>query len=263
MVKVTFIKPGEVLDEKFKFAVIAAKYAGKWILCRHKQRTTWEIPGGHREDGETLLQAAKRELFEETGAKDFEIYPLTPYCVDIDGEKSYGELFFANVTTLESIPEYSEIKEISLFDSLPQNLTYPEIQPHLYEYAVKNISMCYSYVMGMDDSIMSLNGQGFNIKSDGNNYTVLFPKHMAPLWEDFVKAHLQLEYWNEYFTENKVVFLFCLQEGIKRFEVENYQNDQVLKLCEKLCGCKFESIKSMLLGNWFYKQNREVNNDTI
>ena len=45
---------------------------------------------------------------------------------------------------------------------------------------------------------------------------------------------------------NKVVFLFCLQDGIKRFEVENYQNDQVLKLCEKLCDCKFDSIKEML-----------------
>ena len=137
VVKVTFIKQGEVSEDKFKFAVIAAKYAGKWILCRHKERTTWEIPGGHREAGETPLQAAKRELFEETGAKDFDIRLLTPYCVEIDGVRSYGTLFFANVTAIESIPEYSEIKETALFDTLPQNLTYPEIQPFLHEYAAE------------------------------------------------------------------------------------------------------------------------------
>lgn len=106
----------------------------------------------------------------------------------------------------------------------------------------------------MDDSVLSLKDRGFEVKPDGENYTVIFPEKLSAEWENFVSSHLKLEYWNEYFIGNKVVFLFQLQDGVKRFEVENYKNGQVLKLCEKMCGCKFESIKSMLLENWFYKE---------
>lgn len=48
-------------------------------------------------------------------------------------------------------------------------------------------------------------------------------------------------------------FLFHLQDGFKRYEVDNYVNDEVLRLCEELCNCRFESIKKMLSDNSFYK----------
>lgn len=38
-------------DNLLKFAVIVAKSNGKWVFCKHKERTTYEIPGGHREHG--------------------------------------------------------------------------------------------------------------------------------------------------------------------------------------------------------------------
>lgn len=31
------------------------------ILCKHRERTTFESPGGWREPGETISDAAKRE----------------------------------------------------------------------------------------------------------------------------------------------------------------------------------------------------------
>ena len=63
-------------DANIKYAVIVAQYQGKWILCRHNDRTTWEIPGGHRESDETPDEAAARELWEETGATKARIKPI-------------------------------------------------------------------------------------------------------------------------------------------------------------------------------------------
>ena len=114
---------------------------------------------------------------------------------------------------------------------------------------------CYSYVMGIDESVLSLTKYGFDVKRDGDNYAVTFSKKKAPIWEDFISEHLQLEYWNEYFVDGKIVFLFHLQDGIKRYEIENYENDEVVHLCEQLCECKFTSLKDMLLENWFYREN--------
>lgn len=38
-------------DELLEFAVIVSKSNGKWVFCKHKERNTYEVPGGHREKG--------------------------------------------------------------------------------------------------------------------------------------------------------------------------------------------------------------------
>ena len=35
-----------------------------------------------------------------------------------------------------------------------------------------------------------------------------------------------MEYWNEYLTDDKIIFLFRLEDGFKRYEVKNYENDE-------------------------------------
>lgn len=129
----------EVDDNRLKFAVILAKSRGKWVLCRHKERQTLEVPGGHREPGETIEQAARRELHEETGAVRFAIEPVCVYAVvrDDEPEESCGMLYFAEIEEFE--PElHSEIEKIILLENPPRDgWTYPKIQPRLLEEALR------------------------------------------------------------------------------------------------------------------------------
>ncbi|NLO86640.1 MAG: GNAT family N-acetyltransferase [Clostridiales bacterium] len=122
----------QVSDHLLKFAVIIAKADGKWVFCQHRKRSTWECPGGHREEGETITEAAKRELYEETGATKYSLTPVCIYSVQReDGAPSYGMLFCAQIEAFEAIPASSEIELIRLFEDLPTEWTYPAIQPLL------------------------------------------------------------------------------------------------------------------------------------
>lgn len=90
-------------DSLLKFAVIISQSNGKWVFCKHKERDTYEAPGGHREVGEDILETAKRELREETGAIQFDIKPICVYSVtgknsvNETGEETFGLLCFAEI----------------------------------------------------------------------------------------------------------------------------------------------------------------------
>jgi 8-oxo-dGTP diphosphatase len=132
MTKVNFHDTAYLPTGKLTFSVIAASYHGQWLFVRHRDRVTWEIAGGHIEDGESPVEAARRELCEETGAEEFELNCVATYSVEKDGRMGYGQLFVADVSRLGRIPDVSEIAEVKLSDHLPDNLTYPDIQPHLF-----------------------------------------------------------------------------------------------------------------------------------
>lgn len=124
-------------DDKLRFAVIAARHNGDYVFCKHKERETLELPGGRREQGEDIIETARRELREETGALEFTINPVCAYSVtgsnrvNEDGSECFGMLFCAEITRFGEIN--SEIERTEPCSVLPENLTYPEIQPILFE----------------------------------------------------------------------------------------------------------------------------------
>lgn len=121
-------------DEKLKFAVIISKHLNKLVFCKHKNRNTFEIPGGHREPGELIDETAKRELYEETGATDFKLFPICVYSVtspdNFNGQETFGMLFFSEITAFEKELHY-ETEKIILTDTWIDSWTYPLIQPKL------------------------------------------------------------------------------------------------------------------------------------
>ena len=136
-------------DTLLKFAVIISKSNGKWVFCKHKERDTFEVPGGHRESGEEIIETAKRELQEETGAVRFDIKPICVYSVtgknrvNESGEETFGLLCYADVIEF-SDQLNSEMEKVVLMEQLPENWTYPFIQPRLIEKYLQMVKQSYS-----------------------------------------------------------------------------------------------------------------------
>ena len=123
--------------KKYKYVVILSEYRGMLMLSKHNFRTTFEHQGGHIEEGESPLEAAKRELYEESGAVEFTIEPVFDYRSGDEENYADGQVFLAHVTKLDPIPECSEMRDVCFFSFLPRQLTYPDITPVLFGHAKK------------------------------------------------------------------------------------------------------------------------------
>jgi len=114
------------------FVVIFCRYQDMWLYCRARDRDCFETAGGHIEQGESTLEAAKRELYEETGAISYDITPVFDYSVEKESNYTTGQVFLAHIHELGESPDY-EMAETKLFDSMPESMRFPQILPVLYK----------------------------------------------------------------------------------------------------------------------------------
>ncbi|MBQ8042788.1 MAG: NUDIX domain-containing protein [Clostridia bacterium] len=109
-------------DEKeYTRVVCVSRYNGKFVFSYNMKRNGWEIPGGHIEEGETWETAARREMFEETGATKIKLEPVCVYKIS-----TYALLCFCEIFEMEELPKEYEMEKIMFSDELPENLTFAD-----------------------------------------------------------------------------------------------------------------------------------------
>ena len=119
-----------------RFVVVCSFLNGQMLLSYHSGHRSWETQGGHIEEGETPEDAARRELYEESGAADAELLPVCDYnAYDLEGS-SNGRVYAAVIRRLDPLPP-NEMSRVRAFDDFPDSLTYPLVTPVLFREAMK------------------------------------------------------------------------------------------------------------------------------
>ncbi|KHF39712.1 RNA deprotection pyrophosphohydrolase [Halalkalibacter okhensis] len=119
-VRLTFEESG--FGENAKHIWVVCRYKDSWLLTRHRTRGL-EFPGGKVEIGETLVEAAKREVREETGAEVDALHYIGQYEVNCEQSVMYKTIFFAEVSIVIKKDHYYETNGPVLVGDLPVELS--------------------------------------------------------------------------------------------------------------------------------------------
>ena len=105
--------------------LVLANNQNQWLLTKHRERGI-EFPGGKVEPNETLEQAAKREVFEETGASisnlewfaEYMVHERKPFCkavfrAKVDSIENNIELFETDGPVWMTLQEFFKATNLS------------------------------------------------------------------------------------------------------------------------------------------------------
>lgn len=129
-------------------SALALAFDGDRILMTNLQQRGWDIPGGHREIGETAEQAMRREVVEESGAILGEVRVLGNQRIRLLGDvpagyryphpDSYQVLFLGRISHLPPFAATEESRERALFSPAEaRTLRWVQENQPMYEAALR------------------------------------------------------------------------------------------------------------------------------
>ncbi|WP_063564127.1 NUDIX domain-containing protein [Paenibacillus sp. O199] len=113
------------LEQEIQYVIMVTQFQEKYVIIHNLKRRGWEFPGGNREPDESVLRAAERELYEETGALMFMLEPFGIY--QMNG--TFGMVYYANITKFRalSLEPNSEIGAMKMVDKLPEGMNFGDM----------------------------------------------------------------------------------------------------------------------------------------
>lgn len=101
-------------SESANHVLVICRFYNQWLLTKHKKRGL-EFPGGKKEPGETLEEAAIREVEEETGASLKSLKFIGEYEVSGERNSFVKSIFYGEVESLMERKNYLETDGPVLF----------------------------------------------------------------------------------------------------------------------------------------------------
>lgn len=122
---VTFSFSNHPFSKDPKHVLVITRINDHWLLTKHKTRGL-EFPGGKVEVGETVEEAAIREVKEETGGEVQRLVYIGQYYVDGKADQVIKNVYLADIERLVNQTTYYETEGPVLVKELPDILKTDE-----------------------------------------------------------------------------------------------------------------------------------------